>query len=84
MVCAELLSRCALLQAAKAAALEDQEEEEGLSAAQASYNYLLSMAIYNLTWEKVHQLEQEADYQVCAHAGVECGHAGIAHACNRD
>ena len=66
-------------QAAKAsAAPEDQEDEEGGSSAHASYNYLLSMAIYNLTWEKVHQLEQEAEFQVCmcvrAHAeGGMCG-----------
>jgi hypothetical protein len=48
------------LQAAAAAAAEaqdDSEEEGGRAAAAAavkeSYDYLLSMAIYSLTWEKV-------------------------------
>jgi hypothetical protein len=49
------------LQAAAAAAAEaqdDSEEEGGRAAAAAaaikeSYDYLLSMAIYSLTWERV-------------------------------
>uniref|UniRef100_A0A7S3VQX9 DNA topoisomerase 2 n=1 Tax=Dunaliella tertiolecta TaxID=3047 RepID=A0A7S3VQX9_DUNTE len=54
--------------AAKAAVAEEQNEEDGESsrAAHASYDYLLSMAIYSLTWEKVQALEEEADMQAGA------------------
>jgi hypothetical protein len=56
-----LSSLAVCLQAAAAAAAEaqdDSEEEGGRAAAAAaavkeSYDYLLSMAIYSLTWEKV-------------------------------
>jgi hypothetical protein len=61
---ADRMTLCSLavcLQAAAAAAAEaqdDSEEEGGRAAAAAaaikeSYDYLLSMAIYSLTWEKV-------------------------------
>lgn len=54
------------LQAAKAAVAEDGEEDsgEGAHAVNASFDYLLSMAIYSLTWEKVQALEEEANLQV--------------------
>ena len=46
---------------------EDAEGEEGAAAAApvrgASYDYLLSMAIYSLTEEKIQSLQAEADTQ---------------------
>eukprot|EP00983_Pelagomonas_calceolata_P087400 1156951-Pelagomonas_calceolata.AAC.7 len=67
--------------AAKAAVAEEQNEEDGESsrAAHASYDYLLSMAIYSLTWEKVQALEEEADMQVWPAGGNRQGResAGI-------
>jgi hypothetical protein len=56
------LSRSVLLQVAAAAAAAEAENEEGdeegrastaAAAVKENYDYLLSMAIYSLTWEKV-------------------------------
>lgn len=55
-----------LSQAAKAVDAHQGEEDatEGATAVHASYDYLMSMAIYSLTWEKVQALEEEANQQV--------------------
>ncbi|WIA35043.1 hypothetical protein OEZ86_003534 [Tetradesmus obliquus] len=62
--------------AAAAEAQDDSEEEVGRAAAAAaaikeSYDYLLSMAIYSLTWEKVQALTEEADAAAAEVARLE-------------
>ncbi|KAF6262252.1 DNA topoisomerase [Scenedesmus sp. NREL 46B-D3] len=57
-------------------AQDDSEEEIGRAAAAAaavkeSYDYLLSMAIYSLTWEKVQSLTEEADAAAAEVARLE-------------
>ncbi len=57
---------------------EDQAEEDGDSAAasRATFDYLLSMAIYSLTWERVQALEEEANEQVSTALGFVAGQQG--------
>lgn len=49
-------------QQGKKAQAEDGDDEEAV-ALNVSYNYLLSMPIFSLTWEKVQALEEEAAEQ---------------------